>query len=134
MKKAFLIIASLLVLISCKKRDTTPEDSILGNWTMTAYIHDGMDVYGTAILPCFTDNIITFKNNDQITADEGPTKCDSSDPQTLAGSYTFDATSKLLTVTYNGSTETDDVRVLNSTTLKIEQQSNGDMITYTRVP
>ena len=134
MKKILWIIASLLIWTSCKKKDTIPQNLLLGKWTLSDYIHDGADIFPTAFSPCWIDNIITFASNNQLTSDEGPTKCDPADPQTLTGSYTFDANSKLLVVTYNGSTDTDYVRLLNSTTLKIEQQSNADLITYTRVP
>lgn len=122
-----------LTIESCKK-DGKSANSIVGKWTMTAYIHDGIDVYGTQVLPCVTDNIITFTSDQQIIADEGATKCNSSDPQTITGTYSFNSDNTQLTASFGGSSDVDYVRTLNSTTLKLEQISNGDIITYTKIP
>jgi Lipocalin-like domain len=106
-----------LTIESCKK-DHKASNPIVGKWNMTAYIHDGIDVYGTQVLPCVTDNIITFTSDLQIIADEGPTKCNSSDPQTITGTYSLNSDNTQLTASHNGSSDVDYIRTLNSTTLK----------------
>lgn len=121
-----------LTIQSCKKNDKPP-NPLVGAWKMTAYIHDGMDVYGTQILPCYIDNIITFQTDLKIIGDEGATKCDSSDPQTITGTYSLNTDNTQLTIVYNGSSGVNQITTLNSTTLILEQASNGDIVTYTKV-
>ena len=72
-----------LAIGSCKKDDAGNPDLIIGKWKMTGYIHNGADVYGTAVPSCVTDDIITFGNTNIITLDEGLTKCNPTDPQTF---------------------------------------------------
>jgi Lipocalin-like domain len=122
-----------LIIESCKKDDRS-SNPIVGKWKMTAYIHNGIDVYGTQVYPCVIDNIVTFTSDQQVMVDEGPTKCNSSDPQTITGTFSFNSDNTQLTVSSNGSSDVDYVRTLNSTTLKVEQISNGDVITYTKIP
>jgi hypothetical protein len=38
---------------------------------------------------CDKDNTVTFVSNGTGTADEGPTKCNSADPQTVSFTWTF---------------------------------------------
>jgi hypothetical protein len=140
MKKKLVLISFMtafaagLIMESCKKNGKS-SNLIVGKWKMTAYIHEGMDVYTTGQLdPCFIDNIITFTSGPEVIVDEGATKCSSSDPQTFSGTYSLNSDKTQLTVSSGGSSDVDYIRTLNSTTLKLEQMSNGDIITYTRVP
>ena len=140
MKKTLVLISFMtafaagLIIESCKKNGKS-SNPIVGKWKMTAYIHEGMDVFGTGQLdPCYVDNIITFTSGPEVIVDEGATKCSPSDPQTFSGTYSLNSDNTQLTVSSNGSSDVDYIRTLNSTTLKVEQISNGDLITYTRVP
>ena len=126
--------ATLLIVVSCKKDDPTPVAStITGKWKMTAYRHNGADVFGTAVRPCITDNIITFTST-QLILDEGSTKCVASDPQTITGTYSLNAGNTQLTTTIDSSSSVDDILTLDASTLKLRQPSNSDTITYSRQP
>ena len=70
----------------------------------------------------------------QLVVDEGATKCDSSDPQTITGTYSLNTDNTQLTVSSSASSEVYNIQTLNSTTLKLEQISNDDIITYTKIP
>ena len=123
-----------LACTGCKKEEDKSINPIVGKWTMTAYIHNGVDVYGTQVPPCVIDDIATFTIDQKLINDEGPTKCSSSDPQTSEGTYSLNNDNSKLTIVYGGSSFEDNVLILNSTTLKLEQVSNDDLVTYTKVP
>lgn len=93
-----LLIASLGVF-SCKKKDPepTPRQKILGKWKM---LSGSTTVSGstTPADPCELDNITEFKTGDVYTIDEGPTKCDPSDPQTTTGSYNLNEAGTILNI------------------------------------
>ena len=127
-----LITAFIICLggASCKK-DSKSSNPIVGNWKMTAYIHDSIDVYGTAVSPCITDNILTFTDDQKLTNDEGPTKCDPADPQTVSGTYSLNSEKTQLTVTHDGISDVYGIKTLNSTTLEVTQPE--DDITYTKL-
>ncbi len=139
-KKPFAITLFMTVFIvcltiaSCKKENPDNSNSIVGKWKMTGYIHYDVDVYGTAVPTCVTDDIITFSSTGIVTADDGPTKCSPTDPQTLTGGYSINSNRTQLTFTFNGETNIDSILTLNSTTLKLRQLSNNDLVTYARQP
>jgi hypothetical protein len=143
LRKNTFIIASLMIafvfvlsIASCKKDEanSTSSNPIVGKWKMSAYIHNGVDVYGTGVPTCVTDDITIFSNTNLVTNDEGLTKCNASDPQTLSGTYTINSNQTQLDLTINGSTESYSILILNSTTLKLQQLSNNDAITFTKQP
>lgn len=92
MKKILLLAVTATTLLgSCKKDDK--KDSSTGTeakiadkkWKLTAhsYTYGGTTSDGYASLPgCQTDNFYVFAADKSISADEGATKCSSSDPQT----------------------------------------------------
>jgi len=104
MNKTFyaLLFLSVLGAASCKKDDNktnTPNnpsnaDFPVGTWTLTSYTSDKpiltrngettTDIIkAEGIPPCGLDNLYTYKADGTYTVDEGPTKCDPADPQTL---------------------------------------------------
>jgi hypothetical protein len=102
MKKALLYCSALLILgTSCKKNDdnnSNPNSSsrktqlTTGKWKITASIStfdlgNGMtqnaDLF-SLLSPCQQDNLYIFNADNTATADEGATKCNSSDPQSKA--------------------------------------------------
>lgn len=98
----FCLSFFFLVFIACSKKSST-QKSNMELITQTSWKYDtagiGADSSGTIItaLPsgvlkaCQTDNIITFKSDGTGTEDEGPTKCDSASPQTVAFNWSFNA-------------------------------------------
>ena len=127
--------ATILIAVSCKKDDNTTAATplIVGKWKMSAYRHNGMDVFGTGVGPCITDNILTFTSTELI-LDEGATKCSPSDPQTITGTYSLNVAKTQLTTTVDNSTNVDDILTLDASILKLRQTSNADTITYSRQP
>lgn len=134
MRNYLFLFLGLSCLFSCKKHDVKTPNPIVGNWKMTGYIHNGEDVYGTVVRACIIDNIYTFSNTNILTVNEGLTKCNPTDPQTITGTYSINSSQTLLSATNNGDTEVDSILILNTTTFKYKQLSNNDIVTNTRVP
>jgi len=92
-----LMLAS--VVFSCKKKDPepSPAQKILGKWKMLS----GSTTIGGQTEPapaCQLDDITEFKTGDVFVIDEGPTKCDPTDPQTSTGSYTLNSAGTILNI------------------------------------
>lgn len=99
----FTFLGSLLVLGSCQKdgsssntAKTKTELITSSSWKYNDAKID-TDNNGTGdvslpagfIEPCQTDNKITFTSNGAGTVDEGPTKCDAADPQSIPFTWSF---------------------------------------------
>lgn len=97
------LLSTLLILGSCQKDDSTntttktkTELITLKAWKYNDAKIDA-DNNGTGdqaipagvIEPCQTDNAITFTTNGSGTVDEGPTKCDATDPQSIPFTWSF---------------------------------------------
>lgn len=113
----FAIATAGLFIISCsKKKDSTPstpaptptptpspsavmqttiagsthanKDSVTSHdWKVTKVIVAGFDVTKQFFKSCQLDNIYTLKSDYNATVDEGPTKCDTTAPQTAPGKW-----------------------------------------------
>lgn len=100
MKNLFLLsVASLALLAGCKKDSTDPASTgpsakttalVNKNWKMTAVStqqgslsQDGF----ASLLPCEKDNYLRFNDNHTTEVNEGPLRCNASDPQTYAGRW-----------------------------------------------
>ena len=98
MKNLFLwSLISLALLTGCKKDSADPianEPSaktialINKNWKLTAVTTQqgtlSQDMYA-GLQPCEKDNYLRFSENHTTEANEGTLKCNTSDPQTYAG-------------------------------------------------
>jgi hypothetical protein len=111
-KTSLLLIAALTIIaLSCSKDDAaTKKEMLTGkNWILTAEtINPGLDFGGGIIITdiysqydqCYKDNIANFTTSGNYTFEEGPTKCDSNDPQVFdAGTWTFNSDETILVVT-----------------------------------
>lgn len=85
----------LFIAVSCKKdsgssnQAKTKTDLLVQNtWKFDNAKVAGTDVSGF-IDACDKDNTLSFAANGSGTADEGPTKCDAADPQTVAFTWVF---------------------------------------------
>jgi len=100
-----LTLATLTIWTACKKNnssstDTSPRTTLIteASWKFDAsgvdFNKDGaIDVIdSTTILPCQKDNTYTFNKDSTGVADEGPTKCNSTDPQTTDFTWSFSGT------------------------------------------
>lgn len=109
MKRTLLLLALFGFLFSCKREmpeDATPlTDSIKDkNWLLIA--DSTVSSAGTVennydLLPgCEKDDLVQFKSNKTLVRDEGATKCNASDPQTMTiGTWALNESSKVLTFT-----------------------------------
>jgi hypothetical protein len=144
MKKIFLTIAItaavILFMSSCKKTAETEEDqtAMLMNkdWKVVASIvnpayYGVTDLY--AVSPsCWKDNTSRFNPNNVFIAEEGPTKCNASDPQTTVGTWSYNTSTKRLI--FDGPDHEElDVIELTSSLLKgsMKDTSAGIVYTYT---
>ena len=111
-KTDFLFIAAMTIMtLSCSKdEEATKKEMLTGkNWILTAEtINPGIDFGGGIIITdlfsqyeeCYKDNIANFTSSGNYTFEEGPTKCDSNDPQVFdSGSWTFNSDETILVIT-----------------------------------
>src|SRR4051812_24157217 len=96
-----LVVLCCISLLACSKSDNKkPADNVsLITSTKWVYSSAGLDVdnNGTkdtdpppgVLQSCDTDNTITFKSDNTGVMDEGATKCETSDPQTVAFNWSF---------------------------------------------
>jgi hypothetical protein len=102
LQPALLILVAGITFSACKKDgDEEKAKTNTEKLTLAAWKYDkaelDVDKNGTGDLPipasaidaCEKDNLITFKANNTGTIDEGPTKCNSSDPQSLPFTWAF---------------------------------------------
>jgi|SRR4030095_3632589 hypothetical protein len=140
------LIACATFVISCKKdKENNPAKTKMellttGSWKRTGLIsHPAYDWYGNGVSDtdvlktmksCELDNFDTYKTNGIWELNEGPAKCDASDPQTWTLPWTFaDNETKLI---FDGTDEYT-LLELTATTLKFQSTFVENGITYTQV-
>ncbi len=132
-----IIFATIVSLTSCGKSDnntTTPaatnptktELLTAKGWKITGATANGVDAFAN-FDACERDDVLTFKTNFTAITDEGATKCDPTDPQTITETWSF--ASNETKVILDGVEAT--LLILNSTTLKIELMNGADKYTIT---
>jgi hypothetical protein len=147
MKKIFATLCVILLFAaSCKKSDSSSDKrSILttGKWRIasSSAIVEYPSPIGTqtvdvlAALPnCQRDNGYIFNGDGTITADEGATKCNSTDPQQKpAGNWTLLSNDTQLRVYGNGADVTADIIAIDNSMFSIRYvtTSNGIRSTTT---
>jgi hypothetical protein len=126
----FLFLSLSIILINgCKKDSTTNNSSITNrtplltgaSWRMIAYtispaISGTTDIFAT-MQACETDNYYKFLVNGTYTYDEGPTLCNSGDPQINDQGYWQFNTGQTIINFDNGDVWT--ILQLTTTTLKV---------------
>jgi hypothetical protein len=137
---ATLILSSLF--IGCSKDDkeevkqpTKTELLTAHYWQATALTIDPpLSIGGTQISDfyaqldnCSKDDLEKYNTNNTVTYDEGPTKCDPTDPQTQTSPWSFNSDETILTV--DG--ESYKILTLTSTQLKMSFKELIDGINYT---
>ncbi|MCO6495135.1 MAG: hypothetical protein J5I91_05580 [Bacteroidetes bacterium] len=94
---------STFYLTSCKKdkkeeekketpKPPTNEELVMANtWKITKFMSQGIDVWNNNVFPifesCQKDNTYQFQKDNLLLIDEGETKCDSADAQTMEGAW-----------------------------------------------
>lgn len=122
-----LLIISFFGLISCDKDDDdakTRTDLISDrNWVFSSVRVGGTDV-SSFVETCQKDNILDFSNDGTGTSDEGPTKCDPSDPQSSPFTWNFQNNETVLFISapfFAGSNSTFNIVSLTETELVLSQ-------------
>ena|SRR5690606_7277595 len=129
MKNIFLLSALLISLfsISCNKDDenkTASKKDLLtaGSWKITAVVidEDGDGNYEInnylGFDACLTDDYYIFHHDGKLEINEGPSKCDPTDPQTITLNWQLVDNETILIV----DSEAHTIEILNNTTLKIK--------------
>jgi hypothetical protein len=145
-----VVLLVLIGVFSCSDNDdmfaeekTKTELLTAAPWRRTALISTpAYDWYGNGVadtdvlsimLPCEKDNLDSYSQNGVFLTNEGPTKCNPSDPQTWTLTWTFaDNQTKLV---FDG-TDVHDVYTLmelTETTLKFQITFVENGVTYTHV-
>jgi hypothetical protein len=147
-KKAALVILTGAAIVGCQKDDnnnnggsTKTQLITTGSWKLTSdYIDPAVDVNGDGVADhevfnfyddCSKDDMLTFKSNGTLTFDEGPTKCDPTDPQSENTTWKFGSNETQLIVGSAGSEETVQLIELSTTALKIRTSSTVAGVVYT---
>lgn len=134
MKKLFTIISFSIAIFfigSCNKNDSPPPSNtdhiIRAAWKFDKATSGGFDV-SSFIDNCYKDNTITFTANGNGTMDEGASKCDASDPQTVNFTWNFTNNGSTLNVTGGiiaGQSGSFTVLTLNETAMVLEATINS---------
>jgi hypothetical protein len=150
MKHAILITLFLLLIIgasniSCNKSEDDNKLTKKDLLTMSPWKRTGLtsspayDWYGNGnsdinilniMYDCEMDNLDIYKTNGIFETNEGPTKCDPSDPQTWTMSWAFaDNETKLV---FDG-TDIYTILELTTTTLKFQTTFEENGVSYTHI-
>ncbi len=142
---AIACLASGLMITSCKKEETpapTPaapvtKTSLLTGktWKVTAArykVNSGAwtDAYST-MTACQKDNVTSFTTANVYTIDEGATKCNSADPQTLNGTWSFQNNESKIVMGYNSQSSTQNITTLNENTMVLTQTDSSSSGVFT---
>ena len=145
-----LAVIFLITGISCSKdNDNPPSKTALltsSNWKLVAQTYHGdydgdgttdpvdYDMYAD-YEACEKDNFMKLNTDGSGTADEGPSKCDDSDPQTESVEWQFKENETILKIQQGFIALDFKILELTSTTLKLEFTDtitgSGDKITET---
>lgn len=105
MKKLFSFAAlffTILTFSNCNKNDNPPPSNTdyitKSSWKFDKAMSGSTDVSGF-INACYKDNVMIFLANGNGTLDEGTTKCNSGDPQTVNFTWNFTNNGGTLNVT-----------------------------------
>lgn len=129
-------------IIACKKNSdnsNTPKtktDLISASvWKFDNAKVAGVDISGL-LDDCDKDNTATFVSNGSGTADEGPTKCNAADPQTVSFTWTFENNETTLQATaplFPGGNGTFTIVTLTDTQLVVSQDITVSGVTQNAV-
>lgn len=123
---------------------------LVGKWKMSGYMKNGVDVWKlplgtcikgldgvcTASIPqCVRDDVTTYTVDNNFINDEGVSKCSTTDPQTIKGTYLIENNKHQLTILINGTATVYNLVVLNATTMVIHEvgTNTNDYEMYSRL-
>lgn len=144
MKKSLFLVSFVFIsFAACNKRDAPVINPVSkagmltsGTWKITAMVSDddGNGSYETdyysGLPSCIKDNFVTFKAGGVLETDEGPQKCDPTDPQIITAAWQLGQNEANLII----DSEEFVIDALTTTTLRIKTDETlyGTMITLTK--
>ncbi|MFP4471339.1 MAG: lipocalin family protein [Bacteroidales bacterium] len=132
-----LVSMAILTATSCKKDDDEKSKTEMlasGSWKMSAWqIDPPIDFQGLtysdlyALLPdCSKDDFTTFNDDGTFVDDEGATKCDAGDPQTVPGTWSLNEDAMVITMTQQGETYMYDLKEITESKFVLEFEETED--------
>lgn len=142
--KLIMISLTLVAMLTLCKKDETTKDKLCGKyWISNAVTIDPPIIVGSTpitdffsqMAQCWRDDLQKFDANGVYTFDEGASKCDVNDPQTVIGTWAFNQDESIATVTWGGASRSYTIISLSSTKLiakysEIANYGSGNL-TYT---
>lgn len=136
--RAGLLFLFPLLMLQCNKDNDTPKSTselLIGTWSLTSEVYSPAINFGagpvTDYYPyyesCDRDNVIIFKANSEGEFNEGATKCDPADPQTVSFLWTLQNNNTTLNIS---ALATLDILQLDNTTLKVRYPYDFNGTTY----
>jgi hypothetical protein len=145
--KLLTLLLCLFAITSCIVNDDDDDNDRTKlltekNWKLTASTVDpAISINGSAPITnlfaqyqdCYKDNLTKFNKTGIIALDEGSTKCDASDPQTVSGTWAFNTDKTIISLTLDGETLSYQILELNKNTFKVSylQRDPDTGINYT---
>jgi hypothetical protein len=123
------LLAIALIINGCSKSSSsTPAKTntdllAQGNWKIKTVFVNNVD-YTSSVPSCVKDNIVTFMANGTGNWDEGPTKCNSTDPQTNPFTWAWQSNGTILHIStplFTGGSGDFTLVSLNDTQLVVSQ-------------
>jgi hypothetical protein len=139
------ILSITLASTSCElfekegKADDNVKAKIVGTWQLKALSSDpAIDWFGTSVtnvyaqLPaCVKDDLVIIQSNNTYLEDEGSSKCQNTDPQTVSGTWALNPAQTILSVSRDGETESWNLVNLGKNEFTAEYSIEEGGITYT---
>lgn len=121
--KSFLILSLASCFISSCSKDDDPQLSKLEYLTQKPWKLKSVNIVGigaSAPESYQLDDIYTFKTDGSYLFEEGASKGDPSDPQTITGTWEFAQNETVINLSYGGFTFNQQILELNGNTLKVK--------------
>ncbi|GHN01092.1 hypothetical protein WSM22_25810 [Cytophagales bacterium WSM2-2] len=108
---------------ACTKNNPPPSINIAlisKTWKLTGFTVGGTDMY-SSISDCLTDNLFIYSADGKYKVDEGPTKCNSTDPQIVeTATWAFIPSTNVVMITHtDGTVDGYPLTLLTATTMKV---------------
>lgn len=132
-----LMVAALAFATSCKKDEDSGSNSpakskteliTSGSWKISSLVLGGADIWPSQDA-CDKDDLSIFKADGTYIDDEGPTKCDASDPQQSTSTWKFTNNETMIEIDGDAGT----LKELSASKMVIETSDAGLTITVTYV-
>lgn len=143
-RNSILILTLVMVFSACKKDKESISDNTITtlqnkNWKISALtVTPGFsgqgtdDLYNTSMEVCEQDNLFRFNAGNVFILDEGPTKCDPTDPQSETGTWNYNASTSTLNIQQTSPTDAVNLKIvsINENSFVGKQTENVGGVNY----